>query len=539
MELRDSFFEWFRNTLNFTSKKKKLTLVRSKWAQDVNIWRDPDLVNIYHEHTREDDTRSINDKTWNDLKMWDVFEKLDRTVSTAGRQVLFDKLKTYKDENCSDDSFFELVKLFRKDANFREEIQLQLMSLETTQSYFLPVILQDDEERKISCPFIYHFLGYAAFIIPLLIFVKPYFFFWLIGLVIINISINFYFTKKIYRNFSTYYYLAVMANITLNLQKKVNLPDHPLFNYVKSSENLCKKIKRRMGNILTDRSTMSEAEQAVYEYMNMIGLYDLRIFLKANELLKEYNFELNKLFKTLGEIDSSISAASYIEQHQNCCRPKFNSYNNIKIDNMIHPLVENAVPNSIDLENHSLLITGSNMSGKTTFIKTVGVNFILAQTVGFMLSEKADIPRLKILSSIKIEDNLDQGKSYYQAEVDELLAFLNKEDQINQYLFLIDEIYRGTNTVERISASTAVLKYLSNSNLTFVTTHDIELQTLLGEKYEMKHFSECVDGNRFYFDYKIKDGPCKTRNAIKLLELSGYPQQVVTNAYRLAENFRN
>jgi len=537
MELKDSFFEWIKNVLSLTSKKKKLVLVRSKWAQDVDIWRDPDLVSIYHQHNRKKEIEYVDNKTWNNLKMWDVFQKLDRTVSTAGRQVLFDRLKTYQTEKVINTDFYNLVELFKKDKNLREQIQLQLMKLETSQSYFLPIILTEGKGEKIAFPFIYHAMGYLAYILPLIIFIKPVFLFVLIGLAMLNISINFYFTKKIYSNFSIYYYLSVMANITLTLSKKVDLPSHPLFDFIKSSRNLCKKIKRRMGNLLTDRSALSEAEQTIYEYMNMIGLYDFRIFLKANELIKNHNYELKKIFRTLGEIDAIISTASYLEQNKECCKPVFNNYNSIKIENLVHPLLENAVANSINLETHSLLITGSNMSGKTTFLKTIGVNFILAQTIGFVRGTKAFIPRLQVLSSIKIQDDLTKGKSYYQTEVDEILEFLKKENNISKYIFLIDEIYQGTNTIERISASAAVLKHLSMSNITFVTTHDIELQNLLSTGYKMKHFSECVDGGKFYFDYKIKDGPCKTRNAIKLLELSGYPVQVVTNAYELAENF--
>lgn len=539
MSFRDSFFEWFRNILNLTSRKKKLALIRSKWAQDVVVWRDPDLVEIYHQFRKTESQDYVDDKTWLDLKMWNVFEKLDRTVSTSGRQVLFHKLKSYQNDNKKINSFFSLIQIFKANKELREKIQLQLMSLETTQSYFLPVILNDKEDRKISFPFLYHFLGYLSYILPVLIFVKPVFIFLLIIVALLNISINIYFTKKVYKNFSSYYYLAVMANITLNLSKQRISADHSLFDNIKSSKNLCRKIRRRMGNILTDRSTLSDLEQAGIEYMNMIGLYDLRVFLKTNELLKNYKKELNTLFDTFGEIDAAISIASYLEQNPDYCRPKFNNYNNIDISEIVHPLIVKPVSNSISLSNKSLLITGSNMAGKTTFIRTIGVNFILAQTIGIVLASKADIPRLQVFSSIRIEDNQDEGKSYYQVEVDELLKFLEKKNEVNKFLFLIDEIFRGTNTIERISASTSVLKYLGKSNLTFVTTHDIELQNLLGKRYEMKHFSECVDGEKLYFDYKIKDGPCTSRNAIKLLEISGYPDEVVSAAYKFTENFKH
>lgn len=534
----DNVFEWFHNLWNLTSKKKKLGFIRTKWAQDVDIWRDPDLVNIYHEKNKNESKKTVDEKTWSDLRLWDVFQKIDRTVSTPGRQILYDKFKTYNSDARKDDEFFKLVELFRNDKELRESIQLQLMSMETTQSYFLPIVLEEKED-KIRPPFLFHFLGYTALAITFLIPIKPILILALIGIALVNICVNYYFTKKVYNYFPTYYYLGIMARACVQINKKVSLPDHNVFKIVKSSLGLSKKIKRRMGTILTDRSAATEVEQVAFEYLNMVALYDLRIYLKANEMIKNFNFEIKTLFKVFGTIDAAISIASFVEQNQKFTRPKFNKLNKIELLNVYHPLIDNAVANSINLDDRSLLITGSNMSGKTTFMKTVGVNFILAQTIGIVLADKADIPNLKVLSSIKVEDNLDEGKSYYQVEVDDLLKFLNKDNEINQYLFLIDEIYRGTNTVERISAATAVLKHLSRHNLTFVTTHDIELQNLLGDKYEMKHFSECVDGERFYFDYQLKDGPCKTRNAIKLLELSGYPKELVSDAYELAENFSN
>lgn len=539
MVIKKIVAEWINEKLEYVFNRKTIAILRSRWAQDIDIWRDPDMVNIFHHSMKNDNDDIVDNKTWTDLKMWDVFQKLDRTTSTIGRQVLYDKLRTYRNNSESDEAFFKLVKFFQNNRIIRENIQFQLKKIESTQSYFLPLILEEDKKNKVSFPFFFHMLGNLAYVIPLLIFINPGYWFLLIGLALTNIGINWYYSKKLYTKFSSYYYLVAMSKITIRINKSLSLPDNKHFRILKSSKGICKKIKRRIGNWMIDRSTLPEGIDAFFEYLNMIALWDFKIFLKANDIINEHSFELQCLYKSLGEIDSAISVASYLEQYPNHCRPKFNDLNNINIKNVFHPLITNPISNSIELNNKSLLITGSNMSGKTTFMKTVGVNFILAQTIGIVMARQANIPRLKVLTSIKIEDDLDDGKSYYQVEVDDLLEFLNKNNKVNQYLFLIDEIYRGTNTVERISASTAVLKDLSLYNTTFVTTHDIELQILLNDKYNMKHFSECVEDETFFFDYQLKDGPCKTRNAIKLLELSGYPKNVVSNAYDLADTFTN
>jgi DNA mismatch repair ATPase MutS len=98
-------------------------------------------------------------------------------------------------------------------------------------------------------------------------------------------------------------------------------------------------------------------------------------------------------------------------------------------------------------------------------------------------------------------------------------------------LFLLDEIFKGTNTIERIAAGKAVLSYIrKNGNIVFVSTHDIELTGLLNETYDLYHFTETVESDHVHFDYKLKNGGLKTRNAIRILEVNGYPQELIEEA---------
>jgi DNA mismatch repair ATPase MutS len=125
------------------------------------------------------------------------------------------------------------------------------------------------------------------------------------------------------------------------------------------------------------------------------------------------------------------------------------------------------------------------------------------------------------MTSIGRGDSLLGGKSHYFAEVERLKTFVELGASGGGRLFLIDEIFRGTNTVERVAAAAAVLEHLSERNTVMTTTHDIELQEFLDGRYRTVHFSEQVSGDRFYFDYLMKDGPARSRNAIALLKLSG------------------
>ncbi|HET7623796.1 MAG TPA: hypothetical protein VFM25_00930, partial [Verrucomicrobiae bacterium] len=124
-------------------------------------------------------------------------------------------------------------------------------------------------------------------------------------------------------------------------------------------------------------------------------------------------------------------------------------------------------------------------------------------------------------------------QSYFIFEATELLRMMNEENG-RRGLFLLDEIFRGTNSRERIAAGAAVLKYLASRGLVFASTHDDELTTLLRNEFDSYHFSEIVENGTARFDYLLRKGPCLTRNAIHLLTMAGYPKQVTDFAAQLA-----
>ena len=138
-----------------------------------------------------------------------------------------------------------------------------------------------------------------------------------------------------------------------------------------------------------------------------------------------------------------------------------------------------------------------------------------------------------VATAINRRDDLTKGESYYFVELKLLLDLIKKARETEKpYLFLIDEIFRGTNTVERIASSVAVLSMLGKSNLTIVTTHDVEMQDLLSDGFELFHFSE-TGIPESPFDFKLKSGKGNNRNAILLLERIGYPKEIVVRAQEL------
>jgi len=250
--------------------------------------------------------------------------------------------------------------------------------------------------------------------------------------------------------------------------------------------------------------------------------------------------EIENVFKFVGHIDMLISIASLRNGLETFCLPIVNNDDNIIAKEISHPLIFNCTTNSINISEKSILLTGSKMSGKTSFIRAVGLNVITGFTLNTCFAKTMTFPLLKVFSAIRISDNLMNDKSYYFEEVLTIKELLKESVSGNKNLFLLDEIFKGTNTVERISASKSVLSALTkNNNKILVSTHDIELTDMLSKEYELYHFSETVNDKNVGFDYKLKAGKLKNRNAIRILEINDYPKEVVKEAIKIAKDLDN
>ncbi|MEM6772369.1 MAG: hypothetical protein AAF597_17465, partial [Bacteroidota bacterium] len=221
------------------------------------------------------------------------------------------------------------------------------------------------------------------------------------------------------------------------------------------------------------------------------------------------------------------------------CKPEFAEDAVLSVNQLYHPLIPNATANDLTLTRGSLLITGSNMSGKSTFIKTLNLNAITAQVLNTAFATTCTSRVWRFATSVNLQDDLESGASYYLAEVQrigELMEYAAAPGL--PYMLTIDEVFKGTNTIERIAAAKAVLAYLAEQDaLVLVSTHDLELADLLADTYELYHFQESVGTTDLSFDYKIKPGVMTERNAVRLLQICGYPDVVVAEATRIAGKY--
>lgn len=512
-------------------KKKRIEYLRSVWGKQINKYRDIDLIASYHKLLNPKGNESIVDeKTWDDLDFNSIFAKFDRNISGVGQQYLFHILHKYEGDVNVLKNRFRLFSLFKNNQELRESIQLNLFGLTGVSSYFVAYLVLSKTLPTNKYYPIFYLFSILSVVSLILISVNGIFLFVALAIIIINIILNKIFSKKIYEYFTGFSSLNSLINSAISISKiKTDTPIDEI-KFLKQKRDLLTSLKKKLGYLVIDKESLNELALAVIEYLNMVLLFDIIAFYRSvNTLLKNQN-DIRAVFEIIGKLDTAISVASYLEENPSYSNPIFTDSDEISFRSLYHPLLQDAVPNTVENLIDSVLITGSNMSGKTTFIKTVGINFILSQTLYFSLSNELVIPKLIVKSAINRNEDLEEGKSYFFVEIETLNHFIVLSEKKNKYLFLIDEIFRGTNTIERLASSTAVLKHINVNNKVLVTTHDIELQYLLENNFQMFHFSEQVENEKFFFNYKIKKGPCSSGNAIKLLEIMKYPTSITKEA---------
>ena len=265
----------------------------------------------------------------------------------------------------------------------------------------------------------------------------------------------------------------------------------------------------------------------------MCLLYDNYCIYFLEKWKRESGRHLEEYLKALGMWEALMSLATLTFVYPECSFPTFVSEgdgrNQASFDavRMGHPLipVNRQVRNDFSLGSGTALITGSNMSGKTTLLRTVGVNAVLAYAGTISCADSLVIGRMQIASSMRIADNLAEGLSTFYAELLRIGAIIEKSREEEPLLYLIDEIFRGTNSRDRTDGAKIVLKNLNKPWIIgLMSTHDYELcssDVQNGMNLKNFHFSETYDEAGIHFDYKLAEGISISANAMYLMHMIG------------------
>lgn len=227
-----------------------------------------------------------------------------------------------------------------------------------------------------------------------------------------------------------------------------------------------------------------------------------------------------------------IAIASFRKSLPQWCCPSLQSDGAISVEEISHPLMADAIPNDFVLKK-GVVLTGANASGKSTFMKAVAINVILAQTINTCVAKNMKMPAIQVMTSMALRDDVLQGESYYMREIKYLKRMLDELKTGESMLFVIDEILKGTNTRERLAASNAILSYMvQKQGFLLIATHDLELVYALKNRYDTYYFDSQVHEKDIVFPYKIRRGIVGKTNAIDLMELLDFPEEITDQVRR-------
>lgn len=501
---------------------------------------DLERASAYHGYaTADESAQSLDERTWEDLDLDAVFISLDCTVSEPGRQVLYHRLRT---PTLDQGPLLRLESAVHSIAAHSSEVEKALRRLEDSRAGYLVELFFGALPSRPRFWWCFPILTLSSFVL-LALFISgiwPAAVLVWVALCLINILIQLIYRPRVKR------FVPALHQLPRFLDAAAALGLIPVQELAPERERL-RDGARRLGALRRatrwlqfEPGQSNELASTLYEYVNLAFLLDVNAFVLAVDMLRAHRVELQAMFEGIGGIDAARSVGLWRGSLTQWTTPVFTDQpKRLQVEGLAHPLVNDAVSNALSLEGTDALITGSNMSGKSTFIRAVGLGAVLGQTLHTVRADRWCGPPMRIRTSIGGGDSVTEGKSYYLAEAESVLELVRASEGTIPHLFLLDEIFRGTNTTERVAAGAAVLAYLSRGpHLTLVATHDLEILELLGDRYVAYHFREHVSDGAMQFDYKLYAGPSSTRNAIALLDVLKYPPALIADAQAASQRQR-
>ncbi|MBE7412985.1 MAG: DNA mismatch repair protein [Leptospiraceae bacterium] len=461
-----------------------------------------------------------------------LFLYLDTTQTVEGEKKLLESLLCIKDRSESEilerqnrirkltlekTLTLKYLRLWRDIEKKENHTKVKLTDLNKSRNFFFENRKFLQISYKILC-ILFISSAFVNFVFNISIFTSSLFFF--------QFSLFVFFRSKLLNHFKPYYNVSekiktiekvltflIRKNISLNILEKYSFDE--------------KEIKKSFHSLFKIMNKVSIVHSpSTHFLLNILFLWDFWLIDQLDNWQKKYSESLKIWSDTIIYLDSILPFSHFHFHNPENNFPQISdSYESISAKKMSHPLIPKSKRVQNDLAEIHFgeidLITGSNMSGKTTYLRTIGINSVLALCGSSVPAENFCLPPISILTSIRNEDSLIDGISFFYAEVKKISSILKSLNKNKKSLVLLDELLKGTNSRERFIATTGILKKLQEyRSISFVTTHDTELANNFSGLH-LHHFSEIIEDGKMNFDYKIKGGVVKSGNALKILEFEG------------------
>ncbi|MGN0204525.1 MAG: hypothetical protein ACI4BB_08275 [Coprococcus sp.] len=527
--------EKLRNAYGRAREKRALEPERLK---EISIY-----YNLMKEAAPEADW--VDEVTWQDLDLDRIFEKLNHTVSFAGEQLLYSELHHLSESDAEQKTGEQMIQFLDSHPEAREKVWDCLLPLKKeTVNYYIPEYVSLLEMQRF--PLLKFCLGLLASLLLLTVAALLTRYPLIIGAAVANLLINvvvYAFGKMRYEVFLSSMGCIIQivrtAKGILEIESESGKCNGDCMMADKDREEIARclkgmeKISRMVANMERKKyaGMTGDIFALISDYLIGALMWDFITYDRIARLMENRQDDLMRLYRFVGEVDMGLAVASWRRSLENYCVPEFD-HDHFIIEEIRHPLMNQAVGNSLEMHKN-ILITGSNASGKSTFIKAVASNLILGQTIHTCTAKKMVMPWMSVLTSMAVRDDILTGESYYVKEIRYLGRMVERSGCRKPVFFGIDEILRGTNTMERLAASIAILRYFKErGSIVMVASHDLELARELDGDYDNYYFCDTVEGSDVVFDYRLRKGICNSQNAIRLLTSMGFPAEITDDAKR-------
>lgn len=497
-------------------------------SEKLDIKRDYDIVMKAQELLDFD--FKVDSTTFYDLNLLDYIKRIDYSMSTMGASSLY--ARTREAHPILKD--LDTLRYIRENQEETISLMAKFLSFGEIKNKELFTLLKNGIEAKFSFELYVKFYPLIATLVLGLFFVSKISF--LSGITLI-LATNAIITKDISKKTQGASKMLTMLGKFSKLGTDVLKTDLELesIERLRDYKTLLKKINRKTGSFYNKVGLDTDI---FYELISTVTLHEAMLFLSIKDLVNENKENLCKLYFILGDIDNEIALSNlYYNLDLVCKADVADKTEDISIEGeeLHNPIIylkdkEESVGNTFKFTK-DILLTGSNASGKSTFLRTIGINHLMAKTLGFVVAKKFKTTDTDIFTSIDIKDSIEEKTSYFMAEAKTIKKMIDNPGNI----YLLDEVFKGTNTIDRISAASSTLDYLSKQGFVVAATHDIELTNILEKDFCNYHFEEVVTKDEIKFDYKLKEGRAATRNAIRILEMYDYPEIITKKAREKSE----
>ena len=473
----------------------------------------------------------VDGQTWHDLDLYRVFDQLNYTQSSIGAEALYQKMRLIKFQ--PEASLQELEDFFDHHPDLRLKVQVVMNQLGKKNHNMARSIVANPgkQDSKIYLS-LYIFLAclpvFSLFFLP---------FFKIQAMMVLVASATFNIIFSSIRNWSNKMRLdrvSYLVRIFASTEKLSHLAI-PKQEALKQAVQPFKKTKVISG--ILQSPTGSSDMEIILIYLNFLFLIPQIAQVYIYQQVRIHQKEAQEAINLLGELEVAISLLRHKRDVELVCHPYFKKEGGIKGKGIYHPLLTDPVANDVRFEKN-MVISGDNASGKSTYLKMVAINCILAQGLGFAYGESLELSYGHVMTSMDVSDDIEVGDSYFITESKTILRMIESLEKSGFHYFFIDELFKGTNTIERIGSGLGIVRWLSRHDcLYMISSHDIELVAASGAVNDNYHFdSRYVDGE-IVFDYQIKKGAAVTKNAVNTLKSLHFPSEITQTSQELIRQY--